>query len=68
MDRNGLIVFHDACVVYNGLATIVESLNARDMSFHAYNLPDVLFVIEIGDSSIHNLGWVEQLLIDNHLD
>ena len=67
MDHNGLLVFHDACVVYNGLATIVESLNARSMSFHAYNLPDVLFVIESGDCAIHKLRWIEELLIDNHL-
>jgi hypothetical protein len=67
MDHNGLLVFHDACVVYNGLATIVESLNARRMSFHAYNLPDVLFVIESGDCAIHKLRCVEELLIANHL-
>jgi len=67
MDHNGLLVFHDACVVYSGLATIVESLNTRSMSFHAYNLPDVLFVIESGDCAIHKFRCIEELLIDNHL-
>ena len=67
IDRAGLLVFHDACVVYNGLAEIVEAIKARGVLFHAYNLPENVFVIEINDCPIHKLPQIQELLIDNYL-
>jgi hypothetical protein len=47
---NGLIVFHDAAVVYNALATIVQDLDEEGVAYSAVALADTVFVIEFG-------GW-----------
>ena len=67
LDRNGLLVFHDAPVVYNGLAQIVEYLKDQRIDFHAYNLPDTIFVIEINDFPLHGEPYIQEMLIDNHV-
>ncbi len=64
--RDGAILFHDAPVIYNGLAEIVERLRREGRPFHAYHLPDVLFVIEINDFPLHASPHVHALLIDSH--
>jgi Methyltransferase domain len=63
----GAFVFHDAHIVYNGLATIIESLKASDQPFRAYNLPDYLLVIEIGDLPLHRDPQIAAMLVDNHV-
>ncbi len=67
LDRDGLLVFHDAPVVYNGLAQIVNYLKDQRIRFHAYNLPDTIFVIEINDFPIHRTQNIQEMLIDNHV-
>ena len=42
-------------------------MKARGVMFHAYNLPENVFVIEINDCSIHKLPVIQELLIDNYL-
>lgn len=64
---HGAVVFHDAAVVYNGLHEIVSSLAAASVPFRAYNLPDVLFVIELGDFPLHRHTAIEERLRDNHV-
>lgn len=67
LDVNGVIVFHDAPVVYNGLFNIVNYLKDQDVRFHAYNLPDNVFVIEINDFALHRFSPIHDMLIDNHV-
>lgn len=67
LEDDGLLVFHDAQVVYNGLFQIVTYLEANHIRFHAYNLPDTVFVIEINDFAIHKLPVIHRMLIDNHI-
>ncbi|MDH3494169.1 MAG: class I SAM-dependent methyltransferase, partial [Acidobacteriota bacterium] len=45
LDENGLIVFHDAAVTYNGIADCIEFLKKREIRFRAYNLPTIVFAI-----------------------
>ncbi len=66
MARPGAILFHDAPVIYNALAAIVEDLGRQGRPFHAYHLPDVLFVVEIGDFPLHSSPAIHDLLVDNH--
>jgi hypothetical protein len=63
----GLIVFHDAAVVYEALARVVGTLQAEGVAFHAYNLPDVLFCIELGRAPVHRQPEIAALLLDNHV-
>jgi hypothetical protein len=67
MDANGLLVFHDAPVVYNGLAQIVGYLKDQRYSFNAYNLPDTVFVIEINDFPAHKTPQIAEMLVNNHV-
>jgi hypothetical protein len=62
----GAIAFHDAQITYNGIYECIEDLKAEGVKFHAYNLPSVLFVVELGDFPIHRHPLVLERLIDNH--
>jgi len=48
----GLIVFHDAHIIYNALGTIVASLDRAGTVYRACPLPDTLFAIELGDGAL----------------
>jgi hypothetical protein len=67
LDGEGAVVCHDAQIVYMGLSYAIETLRERGIPFHAYNLPDTLLVIEIGDVPLHRQQAVSRLLIDNHV-
>lgn len=67
LDHNGLLLFHDAHVVYHGLANIITYLTERQVRFHAYHLPDTVFAIEINDYPVHRIECIQELLIDNHV-
>jgi hypothetical protein len=61
----GLIYFHDANIIFQALDSILERLRTVGKSFHAYNLPDVIFVIDFG-LNIHQNEAVQSLLLENH--
>jgi hypothetical protein len=63
----GVIVFHDANLVYPGLSRVIDGLRESGVDFHAYNLPSVLLVVEIGDVPLHRHPAIQALLIDNHV-
>lgn len=67
LDHDGLLVFHDSPIVYNGLSHIVDYLNEQNVRFHAYSLPETVFVIEINDFAIHKLQVIHEMLVDNHV-
>jgi hypothetical protein len=66
LDTNGAIVFHDAAVTYNGLDEAVKYLQQEGIRFRAYNLPDIVFVIEIGDFPLHKNPAITEMLLNNH--
>ncbi len=66
LDSNGSIVFHDACIIYNGLADCVKYLQDHKIKFRAYNLPDTVFVIEIGDFPLHDNPQMMDILTNDH--
>ena len=66
LDENGAIVFHDAPITYNGIASCVEHLKKNNIKFHAYGLPDIVFAVEIGDFPLHKSEPIMERLVDNH--
>jgi hypothetical protein len=63
----GALVFHDTLIVYNGLWTVLQDLSSEGRDFHAYNLPDILLVVEIGDFPLHRDPLIAPLLLNNWL-
>lgn len=63
---NGAIVFHDAQITYNGIADCIAYLEQNDIKFTAYALPNIVFVIEIGDFPLHKNVAISERLRDNH--
>ena len=62
----GAIIFHDAAIVYNGLINCIEYLKSQNIKFKAYNLPNIVFVIEIGDFPLHKNSQMFDLLMKGH--
>lgn len=58
----GVIVFHDAPVVYHALQHIITDLEKKNIRFRAYALPNTLFCIELGDDMIYKNPKVSELL------
>ncbi len=46
--ENGVIVFHDANLVFTGLQVFLNELAASRRSFHPHILPGSIFLIEVG--------------------
>ena len=67
IEEHGAIVFHDANILYDALTEAVGRLLERGRSFHAYNLPDALFVIEVGEFPLHTSPPIHERLVDNYV-
>ena len=67
MTADGAIIFHDAMIVYQALSRIVDYLKEKGIKVRAYNIPDVVFVVEIGDFPIHKSSSISEMLVDNHV-
>ncbi len=63
---NGAILFHDANLVFSGIAEILRDLRGDHVPFHAYVLPCTVFVIEFGNCPLHATDGLRDLLADNH--
>ena len=66
LDDNGAIVFHDAQITYNGIASCLRHLDEIGVKFRAYVLPHIVFVVEIGEFPMHKNSKIAELLLDNH--
>ncbi|HEX3102183.1 MAG TPA: class I SAM-dependent methyltransferase [Pyrinomonadaceae bacterium] len=66
LDDNGAIVFHDAQITYNGIASCLRHLEELGVKFRAYVLPHIVFVVEIGEFPMHRNPTIMERLIDNH--
>ena len=67
LEPDGLLVFHDAPIVYNGLAKVVAYLEQQGVKFSAYHLPDTVFVVEIGEFPIHRMEYIQDMLLNNYV-
>ena len=63
---NGAVVFHDAQITYGGIALCIEHLEKNGVKFNAYALPNIVFVVEIGEFPIHKHAKVAERLVNNH--
>jgi predicted O-methyltransferase YrrM len=66
LNENGAIMFHDSQITYNGIAASIKYLEGRGIKFHGYILPNLVFVIEIGDFPLHRHPRILERLVDNH--
>lgn len=66
LEENGAIVFHDAQITYDGIASCIEFLEKNGVRFTAYVLPHIVFVIEIGDFPLHKHPKIIERLVNNH--
>lgn len=67
LETNGAVVFHDAQITYNGIAACIEHLKESNVNFTAYVLPNIVFVIEIGEFALHKNAEIAERLKNNHL-
>jgi Methyltransferase domain len=66
LNKNGAILFDDANIIYNGIADCLEYLRNSSIKFNAYNLPDKVFAIEIGDFPLHQNSAIRERLTNNY--
>jgi hypothetical protein len=66
LNKDGAIFFHDAQITYNGIAECVHTLQEKNTPFKAYALPNIVFVIEVGDFPIHKHPAIYERLVNNH--
>jgi hypothetical protein len=66
-EPGAIVVFHDSYVIYNALAEIVDELVREGAAFHAYNLPESVFVLELNGHPLHHDPAIAALLVQNHL-
>jgi len=67
MPKDGALIFHDAPIIYNGLYRIIQFLVEQGFRFRAYNLPDALFVVELGDFPLHRSEDIGEMLVNNYV-
>jgi hypothetical protein len=66
MTKSGAVLFHDASVTYNGIQRCIAYLDNSQTDYRAYSLPNIVFVIEIGDFPIHRSPAILDRLTNNH--
>lgn len=64
--ENGCIAFHDAQIIYRGLNQFIQELTADGRVFRAYNLPDSVFVVELGACGFSATPHIRCMLENNH--
>jgi hypothetical protein len=62
LGERGMIVFHDANIVYAGIAGFIRELDNSGRPFRAFNLLDSVFFIEVGETKISEREPVRSLL------
>lgn len=62
----GLIVFHDANLVYGGIERFMRELATSGRSFRAFNFLDSVFFVELGDMRVSDVEPVSSLLRESY--
>ncbi len=66
LDENGgAILFHDAQITYNGIAGCIKYLENNGRNFRIYNLPTIIFAVEIDGFPLHQNTKIIDLLTNN---
>jgi len=60
--RPSVIVFHDAVLVYQALRQCLQYVEQHGLRHHAYILPDVVGVIELGEMGLFREAAIEERL------
>jgi predicted O-methyltransferase YrrM len=66
MSNSGAVLFHDASVTYNGIELCLRHLDKTGRKYRAYSLPNIVFVIEMGDFPMHRNPAIFDRLTNNH--
>ncbi len=61
-----VVAFHDCQIVFRGISDILSGLEAEEVSFKAYSLPNFVFVIELNGFCLHQEPVIQTLLVDNY--
>jgi hypothetical protein len=64
--ENGIIMFHDANLVFKGLQAYLADLTASGRVFRAYILPNFVFLIEFGTGRYCEVEPLRQRLQENY--
>lgn len=67
MAKNGAVLFHDTMIIYNAVLKVIEFLEQNNIKFRAYNLPSVMFIIEIGDFPLYKSAAINEMLSNNYV-
>jgi Methyltransferase domain len=62
----GCIAFHDAAIVYRGIAQFLQELDAEAVAYSAYLLPATVFVIEFPQAELRDVESVTSLILENY--
>jgi hypothetical protein len=62
---DGVILFHDANIVFPAIAKILDGLKATKRNVRSYVLPSTIFVIEFGEARLHTCNAIQALLLNN---
>jgi hypothetical protein len=65
LEDRGAIAFHDAQIVYGGIARFLQELLDRGAPIHPYVLPDSIFVVELGEPTLLQSPQVEERIGHN---
>jgi len=63
---SGCIAFHDAAIVYRGVAQFLHELDAEAVAYSAYLLPATIFVIEFPQAKLRDVDGVTSLILENY--
>lgn len=63
LKEDGLLVFHDAPIVYKGLSKCVDHLEREGIQHRSFALPNTVFVVEIGGFRASNDQNVKERLM-----
>lgn len=67
LQQRGVIVFHDAQIVYRGIHCFIRELEDVQIPFAAYLLPMSVFVIELGAARLRDTEPISQRLKESYI-
>jgi len=66
LGERGLIVFHDANIVYAGIRAFIDELDRSGRKYRAFNLLDSVFFVELGDCCVSEREPIRSFIQENY--
>lgn len=66
LEPGGIVLFHDAHIVYDALQLIVDTLDGEGVRYRACHLPDTIVAIELGDGGLLDNEAVAAVRRESH--